>query len=400
MHRLFLLAVAVIALHVIDDSFLQPQPGTSASDHLVSGLVPLAVLAFAAWGFPRLRGGCQGALALVLGVLGLAAGGEAVHYVAGGDDYTGFAALGAGLLLVGVGVSTLWRTRRMDGHRFVRRALLGAASLVVFAFAVLPVGMSYVTVHVARDAVPPPRLGAAHENVTLTTSDGLRLRGWYVPSRNGAAVIAFPGRKGPQPHTRMLVRHGYGVLLFDRRGEGESEGDPNSWGWGGTRDLQAAIAYLQRRPDVDRDRIGGIGLSVGGELLIEAAATAPGLKAVASEGAGIRSLREALETPGAKKWVPSVFKAVETLATATFSNHAPPPNLKTLAPKVAPRRLLLMYSAHGQGGEIELNPVFHRAAGPTSTLWKIPGATHMGGIRAQPAEYERRVIAFFDAALD
>ena len=31
--------------------------------------------------------------------------------------------------------------------------------------------------------------------------------------KNGAAVIAFPGRKGPQAHTRMLVRHGYGVLL-------------------------------------------------------------------------------------------------------------------------------------------------------------------------------------------
>jgi predicted acyl esterase len=27
----------------------------------------------------------------------------------------------------------------------------------------------------------------------------------------------------------MLVRYGYGVLLFDRRGEGESEGDPNAW---------------------------------------------------------------------------------------------------------------------------------------------------------------------------
>ena len=397
--RLFLLGVGVIALHAIDDNFAQPQAGTVASDHLVSGFVPLAVLAFAAWVFPRLSGGRQGALALVLGVLGLAAGGEAVHYAAGGDDFTGFAALGAGLLLLGVGVSTLWRTRRMDGHRFVRRALLGVAGVVLFAFAVLPVGMAYVTVHVARAAVPPPRLGAAHENVTLKTSDGLRLKGWYVPSRNGAVVIAFPGRKGPQPHTRMLVRHGYGVLLFDRRGEGESEGDPNSWGWGGTRDLQAAVAYLERRPDVRDGRIGGLGLSVGGELMIETAATTPGLKAVASEGAGIRSLREALETPGNAKWIPSVFKAIETVATATFSNRTPPPNLKTLVTKLAPRPLLLMYSGHGQGGEIDLNPVFHRAAGPTATLWQIPGAGHVGGIRAQPAEYERRVIAFFDAAL-
>ena len=172
MHRLFLLGVAVIALHVIDDSFLQPQPGTSASDHLVSGLVPLAFLAFAAWVFPRLRGGRRGALALVLGVFGLVAGGEAVHYAAGGDDFTGLAAIGAGLLLLGLGVSMLWRTRRHGGHRFVRRALLGAAGLVVFAFAVLLVGI--VVRHRARRARrrPGTALGAAHENVTSRRATG------------------------------------------------------------------------------------------------------------------------------------------------------------------------------------------------------------------------------------
>ena len=85
-------------------------------------------------------------------------------------------------------------------------------------------------------------------------------------------MIAFPGRNGPQKQTRMLARHGYGVLLFDRRGEGESEGDPNSWGWGGGQDVKAAIAYLQHRPDVDPGRIGGIGLSVGGEMMLETAA--------------------------------------------------------------------------------------------------------------------------------
>ena len=38
-------SLALVALHVVDDNFLQPQPGTSAGDHLVSGLVPLGVLA-------------------------------------------------------------------------------------------------------------------------------------------------------------------------------------------------------------------------------------------------------------------------------------------------------------------------------------------------------------------
>ena len=135
---LFTLGVAVIAIHVVDDSFLQPQPGTSAGDHLVSGLVPLALLALAAWAYPRLRGGRRGALALAFGVLGIAAGGEAFHYArtigASGDDYTGLLAIPAGLLLLGLGVVTLWRTRRAAGgmpRRYLRRSLLGAAGVVV-----------------------------------------------------------------------------------------------------------------------------------------------------------------------------------------------------------------------------------------------------------------------------
>ena len=78
--------------------------------------MPLAVLALAAWAYPRLRGGRRGAMALLFGAFGIVAGIEAVHYTArsgaSGDDYTGLLAIPAGLLLLGLGVVTLWRTRR------------------------------------------------------------------------------------------------------------------------------------------------------------------------------------------------------------------------------------------------------------------------------------------------
>ena len=93
----------------------------------------------------------------------------------------------------------------------------------------------------------------------------------------------------------MLARHGYGVLLFDRRGEGRSEGEPNAWGWGGDADIKAAIAFLRRRPDVDPGRIGGLGLSVGGEMMLETAAETDALAAVVSEGAGARSFTEDMD---------------------------------------------------------------------------------------------------------
>jgi dienelactone hydrolase len=404
---LFRIGIALIAIHVLDDNYLQPQPGTSPGDHLISGLVPLALLGLAAWGYPSLRGGRRGAVALVFGVLGIAAGIEAYYYARevgpSGDDFTGLLCVPVGVMLLALGVVTLWRTRRMDGSRprtYLRRFLLGAAGVVALVYVVLPVGLSYVDTHVARAVVPPVHLGVAYQDVSFDASDGLTMHGWYVPSRNGAAVIAFPGRKGPQPHTRLLARHGYGVLLFDRRGEGESDGDPTSWGWGNEKDLKAAIAFLQRRPDVDPDRIGGLGLSVGGEMMIQTAAETGALRAVASEGAGMRSVRETVDSPAStNKWLAMPFKAVETAATAVLHNQAPPASLVDLVAKVTPRPLLLMYSAKGQGGEVELNPEFFRAAGRPKTLWQIPGAGHTGGIRARPREYEQRVIAFFESAL-
>jgi len=46
-----------------------------------------------------------------------------------------------------------------------------------------------------------------------------------------------------------------------------------------------------------------------------------------------------------------------------------------------------------------VNPVYYDAAFPPKAIWKVPGAGHTGGIEAQPEEYERRVIGFFDRTL-
>ena len=118
----------------------------------------------------------------------------------------------------------------------------------------------------------------------LHTSDGLELEGWYVPSKNRAAVIVFPGRSGTRKQARMLASNGYGVLLYDRRGEGNSEGDPDSWGWDFDKDIRAGIDFLEHRADVDPERIGGLGLSVGGEMMLQTAADTEALARSSPKG--------------------------------------------------------------------------------------------------------------------
>jgi hypothetical protein len=396
--------LVVVAVHVADDSFIQPQPGTSAADHLAGGLIPIAALLGVALVYPRLRAGLRAVLAVMLGIFGIVGGIEAFYYArevgASGDDYTGFLSIPAGLLLVGTGLATLWRTRRRDDavvRRYVRRGVLTVVAVLVGYFVFFSLMFAYVLTHTARAVVPAPNLGAPFEEVTVKTSDGLRLEGWYVASKNGAAVIAFPGRRGPQRQTRMLVRHGYGVLLFDRRGEGQSDGDPNIFGWAGTKDLQAAVAFLHSRPDVDRSRIGGIGLSVGGEMMLQAAAESEDFAAVVSEGAGIRSVREAVGL-GWRKPIDVGVSAMATVGTALFGNDLPPPSLEDLVSRIAPRPVFFIYATHGQGGE-ELNVDFHAAAREPKTLWEVTKGNHTGAIDAVPAEYERRVVGFFDRTL-
>ena len=219
------------------------------------------------------------------------------------------------------------------------------------------------------------------------------------PSKTGAAVIAAPGRAGSQRPARILVRHGYGVLLFDRRGEGESDGDPNAFGWSADLDMKAAVAYLQSRPDVDRRRIGGIGLSVGGETLLQTAAESPGLAAVIADGAGSRSVREDLARPGASKWGEIPTSIVITAGTSLFSDRLPPPNLKGVVGRIAPRPVFFIYGEHDQDNVRDLTPAYYKAAGKPKAIWRVAGASHTGAVDVQPHEYERRIVGFFDRAL-
>jgi fermentation-respiration switch protein FrsA (DUF1100 family) len=402
---LFLLGAGVVSLHVMDDNFFQPNPGTGASDHLVSGLAPLVLLIGAAAFYGRLRPGARATIALLVGYFGVLAGTEAFYYTRAvgpsGDDFTGLLSILAGLLLLGIGTVTLWRSRRTDDRlwwRYGRRLVLAVGTAVVAVAVLVPFSIGYVVTHAARAEVPSAELGAAYEDVEFTTSDGLKLKGWYIPSTNGAAVITFPGRSGTQNEAKMLARHGYGVLLFDRRGEGESEGDPNAFGWQGERDIHAAVAFLQGRSEVDRERIGGLGLSVGGELMIEAAAESPGLKAIVSEGASGRSVRDILANPDGT-WQEVLGNAVATAATALFTNNLPPADLRSVVPKIAPRPVFFVYGERGQPVEEPANRAFYADAGEPKAIWEVPEAGHVGGIDARPEEYERRVTAFFDDSL-
>ena len=398
------LAIGVVALHVLDDNYLQPRPGTSPGEHLASGLVPIAILALIAAAYPRLPAAGRAATAMTVGGLAIGIGFPGAYYVldgsASGSHYSGLASIAAGVALVLVGPVTLWKARRSGGtrrQRYLRRALatvLGALAAIGLAyFVVAPIAFSYGYTHIGRTGAPA-ELGVPHESVTIRTSDGLELAASYVPSENRAAIAVFPGASAVK-EARMLWRNGYGVLLLDPRGQGGSQGDLVRWA--GDRDLIAGAEYLRGRPDVDPGRIGGFGSSVGGEILLGAAAQSTIFSAVVSEGAGFR-IGEA-DLTGIEKVLFTPLKHMLTGATAVFSNHRPPRPIVDVIGSIAPRPVFLIYAAPGMGGEDVRQPKYFAAAGEPKSIWKVPGAEHTGGIDARPLEYERRVIEFYDGTL-
>jgi fermentation-respiration switch protein FrsA (DUF1100 family) len=393
--------MTLIAAHAALDSFIAPEPGTGPGDHLPRGLATFAVLALAGVAYPRLPAGGRAALGAVFGALALEGAALAIADAravgARGEDWTGFLLLPLGITLLASAAVLMWRSRKPGRLHYLRRAAIAAAALLLVYWVVIPVAIGILATHRPRADVAPADLGRAYEELTIRTTDGLDLAAWYVPSRNGAAVVSYPTRQGNLPQARMLARHGYGVLLVDARGYDGSEGDPNLYGWSGTKDIAAAVAWLQERAEVDDGRIGGIGFSVGGEMMLQAAASSTGLRSVVSEGAGARSVREHL-LRGPRGWFSLPQVAVQTAVVAVMSGTAPPPSLADLAPRIAPRPLLLIYAGRGGGGE-ELNPDYYEAASDPKTLWKIPEAGHAGGLQARPREYEQRVIRFFAQAL-
>ena len=119
----------------------------------------------------------------------------------------------------------------------------------------------------------PARFGVSYQAVTLTTEDGLSLAAWYTPPENGALILVAHGygaARSPEMHA-FFARHGYGVLSWDARAHGESEGEISTWGVRELRDVQAAIEFVQRQEGVSR--LGAYGQSMGGATLIQAAAS-------------------------------------------------------------------------------------------------------------------------------
>ncbi len=348
---------------------------------------------------------CAGLVALAVGV-----GLGPPHHAAEG---LGPVALTGYLLLAGGLVAALWAAGRI--LRATRRrwwAPVVALLLVATSLALWTLGQAVAASFPPRPALDgrtPADIGLVYSDVTFPSSDGTALAGWYVPSRNGAAVVLMHGagstRSAVLDHARVLARNGYGVLLFDARGHGESAGRGMDFGWYGESDASGAVDFLAERPDVESGRIGLVGMSMGGEQAIGAAGADDRVRAVVAEGATHRVAADKayLDAYGVRGALQQRVDRV-TYGLAGLLTSAPEPVPLRRSVSVATRRpdpaaFLLIAAGEVPDESLAADHVQEGSATGVTT-WTVAGAGHTQGLATAPDAWEERVVAFLDDALD
>lgn len=118
----------------------------------------------------------------------------------------------------------------------------------------------------------PKEMGLDFEDVYFSSSDGIRLNGWYIPAKDSRATVLFcHGNAGNISHRIEVIylfcKLGLSVFIFDYRGYGRSQGSPSEEGL--YRDAEAAYKYLIEKRNLRQESIVVYGKSIGANVAVE-----------------------------------------------------------------------------------------------------------------------------------
>jgi len=319
----------------------------------------------------------------------------------------GMAAVMAGIVLVTGLVLLIW------GAALLVRAMTGRwplaaipAALALLWFVLFPLTVAIFATNRPPGAVgpaTPAAYGLAYRNVALRTAGGVRLSAWYIPPRNGAAVMLLPGagsaRTAVLGQAAVLARHGYGTLLADTRGHGRSGGHAMDFGWWGGRDIAAAVSFLARKPGVRPGKIAVVGESMGGEQGLAAIGGDPRIGAVVAEGATGQQLADhGWQPPGIEGALTHGMEWVMFTAAGLISGAPRPVSIPDSIRGAAPRPVLIIAGA-AKADEPIAARWFQAASPATVHVWVVPHAGHTQGLATAPRAWKTHVISFLNAAL-
>ncbi len=249
----------------------------------------------------------------------------------------------------------------------------------------------------------PADRGVSFEAVELRTSDGLRLRAWYIPVvRSERVVVIGHGRHAGKwtalRYVPALHQAGLNVLAFDFRNHGESQGAVTTTGYLERRDVRAAVDYAIRRGN---RRVGYYGFSMGAATGILAMAEDPRIEAAIFESPFADFGQLIAEAGGAQYGLPRFPLIPLVLALFEWRSGA---NVRDMRPlsvvgRLSPRPVFFIHGTDDPVIGIHHARELFEASGQPKRFWEVPGGRHVNSWNVDRIRAEREVSEFFRAAL-
>ncbi len=288
--------------------------------------------------------------------------------------------------------------------RLLMRVLGVGGALGLIAVALVAVQKYRAERQLFFPAQRPTQLPAASSgipgarDITIDPS-GVALRGWYAPGTNRALVIFCHGaganRSQFGDEARALTAAGFGVLLFDWPGQGESPGSIH-WNEGERAALRRVIAWAEALQEIERTRIGAYGFSMGGYTLSQVAAEDSRLAAIVLASTPADQ-REQIHYQYGRLGPLGEWPARYALRRGGMQIELRKPIDEVK--KITPRPIL---SLGGSGDFLVAPSMAHdlaNAAAQPNSVYIVAGALHGNYVLAGGTVYLERVVSFFRGAL-
>lgn len=294
------------------------------------------------------------------------------------------------------------------GRRVVRKLAGVAFALALVVFVALPWLLSFAVTRIGtrpdeRTRTDTPAAhGATFEDVSFTSSDGVKLSGWYLPSRAHAVTVVmthglFRSRYETLERGLRLWQQGYGVVLYDLRRHGKSTGEFSSIGYYERRDVEAALKFAEAREP--RNRVVLFGVSMGAAATLLAASEVQDdarLAGIVSESSFLSFEDTARHHIGLTPLPTFPFAPLLIKFTAWRMNFATADFDALRAVRSIRQPILFIGSGKDvrMPNETVLEPLYAAAVNPLKRKLVVARATHGHAFDAAPDEYMNALAEF------
>ena len=277
---------------------------------------------------------------------------------------------------------------------FVIYIIIGVISVLVVLFVLMIKGYKNSP---RPHRISPGNYDISCEEVRIPTKNNRMLYGWWIPvhpecNETYPTVILVHGwnrnLERLVPYIKQLYGKGYNLLAFDSRNHGSSDPDGYSSMLKFAEDIFASVDFLKTRPCADNNRVGVIGLSIGGAASIYASAHDKRIKKVITVGA-FANPEDIMASEFKKRKVPYplvwlFLKFVQFRIKVSFDEIAPVNNIKK------PEAEILL--VHGTNDDVvpytEAEKLLSASDKEKVQLLTLPGSAH-SNCHEHPAFWEK-----------